>query len=145
MNQNENKSLLDEIHQYFPVKKRNLNTYSPLSLAYLGDAVYEIIIRTLLVEEQAKTVKILHNSSSRLVNAAAQAALMLAIEESLSEEEHAIYKRGKNAKPHSFAKNAKPQDYRIATGFESLIGYLYLDGRMDRCLELIKQGLSSIE
>lgn len=145
MNQNENKSLLDKIHQYFPVKKRNLNTYSPLSLAYLGDAVYEIIIRTLLVEEQAKSVKILHNSSSHLVNAAAQAALMLAIEESLSEEEHAIYKRGKNAKPHSFAKNAKPQDYRIATGFESLIGYLYLDGRMDRCLALIKQGLSSIE
>lgn len=145
MNQNENKSLLNQIHEHFPIDRRGLNTYSPLTLAYLGDAVYEIIIRTLLVEDRARTVKLLHSSSSHLVNAASQAALMLAIEKSLSEKEHTVYKRGRNAKPHSYAKNAKPQDYRIATGFEALIGYLYLNGQMERCLVLIKQGLSAIK
>lgn len=145
MNQNKNKSLLDQIHECFPIDRRSLNTYSPLTLAYLGDAVYELIIRTLLVEDRARTVKLLHNSSSHLVNAASQAALMLAIEEALTEEEHAVYKRGRNAKPHSYAKNAKPQDYRIATGFEALIGYLYLSGQMERCLVLVRQGLPVIE
>lgn len=138
--------LLEQIHTYFPNDSlRDAHTYSPINLAYMGDAVYEIIIRTLVVEGKPGMVKTLHMRSSRLVNAAAQAALMSAIEPLLTEEERAIYKRGRNAKTHSVAKNADIHDYRTATGFEALIGFLYLSGDLTRCLELIQTGLPSIE
>lgn len=137
-------NLLEEIHHYFPTDERDINTYSPLTLAYLGDAVYEIIIRTLIVEERPRMVKTLHKHASRLVNAKAQATLMISIENALSEKETTIYKRGRNAKSHSVAKNADIHDYRIATGLEALMGYLYLTGNTKRCLELIKLGLPSI-
>lgn len=139
-----NNPLLEQIHKYFPTDARDANTYSPINLAYLGDAVYEIIIRTLIVEGKPGMVKSLHMRSSRLVNAGAQAKLMSAIEPSLTEEEFAIYKRGRNAKSHSVAKNADIHDYRIATGFEALIGFLYLRGDMERCLELIQLGYPAI-
>ena len=138
------KNLLDEIHGQFSLEQRDVRRYSPLALAYLGDAVYEIIIRTLIVESKPGVVKDLHNRSSRLVNAGAQAALMSAIEGSLTEDETAVFKRGRNAKPHSVAKHAELHDYHVATGLESLVGYLYLENKMDRCLELIRQGLSSL-
>lgn len=139
-----NNPLLEQIHKYFPADVRDIHTYSPINLAYLGDAVYEIIIRTLVVEGKPGMVKSLHMRSSRLVNAKAQATLMAAIEPSLTEEELTIYKRGRNAKSHSVAKNADIHDYRIATGFEALIGFLYLSGDMERCLELIQLGFPSI-
>lgn len=140
-----NNPLLKQIHAYFPSENiRDVHTYSPINLAYMGDAVYEIIIRTLVVEGKPGMVKTLHMRSSRLVNAKAQATLMSAIEPLLTEEEHAIYKRGRNAKTHSVAKNADIHDYRIATGFEALIGFLYLNGDMVRCLELVQSGFPSI-
>ncbi len=140
-----NNPLLKQIHAYFPSENiRDVHTYSPINLAYMGDAVYEIIIRTLVVEGKPGMVKTLHMRSSRLVNAKAQATLMSAIEPLLTEEEHAIYKRGRNAKTHSVAKNADIHDYRIATGFEALIGFLYLNGDMARCLELVQSGFPSI-
>ena len=139
-----NNPLLEQIHKYFPTDVRDVHTYSPINLAYLGDAVYEIIIRTLVVEGKPGMVKSLHMRSSRLVNAKAQATLMASIESSLTEEELTIYKRGRNAKSHSVAKNADIHDYRIATGFEALIGFLYLNGNMERCLELIQLGFPSI-
>lgn len=142
--ENTNKNLLEEIHHYFPMDGREINAYSPLTLAYLGDAVYEIIIRTLIVEERPRTVKTLHKHASRLVNAKAQATLMISIEHALTKEEVTIYKRGRNAKSHSVAKNADIHDYRIATGLEALMGYLYLTGNTNRCLELIKLGLPSV-
>lgn len=142
--ENINKNFLEEIHDFFPMERQDINAYSPLTLAYLGDAVYEIIIRTLIVEERPRTVKTLHKHASRLVNAKAQAALMISIEHALTQEEVAIYKRGRNAKSHSVAKNADIHDYRIATGLEALIGYLYLTGNTKRCLELMKLGLPSI-
>lgn len=142
--ENLNNNLLEEIHHYFPTDERDINAYSPLTLAYLGDAVYEIIIRTLIVEERPRMVKMLHKHASRLVNAKAQATLMISIENALSKEETTIYKRGRNAKSHSVAKNADIHDYRIATGLEALMGYLYLTGNTKRCLELIKLGLPSI-
>ena len=130
-----------QIHEQFEIAKKDLHSYSPLTLAYLGDAVYEIIIRTMIVESKSGTVKSLHKYSSSLVNAKAQAELFAAIENELSEEEFCIYKRGRNAKSHSVAKNADIHDYRIATGVECLMGYLYLCGKTDRCLELIRNGL----
>ncbi len=139
---NQNLQLLHMIREEFSSSPHDIRTYSPLTLAYLGDVVYEIIIRTLVVESNQVSVNSLHKRSSKLVNAGAQAAILQSIEPMLTEDELAVYKRGRNAKSHSVAKHASLHDYRIATGFEALMGYLYLEGRMDRCLELIHHGLS---
>lgn len=139
-----NHNYLNEIHQKFGIFGKETSQYSPLTLAYLGDAVYEIIIRTIVVEGKSGGVNTLHQNSSRFVNAKAQADIVSAIEDKLSEEELTIYKRGRNAKPHSVAKNAEVRDYRMATGFEALVGYLYLSGEMERCLDLIRLGLDAV-
>ena len=86
----------------------------------------------------------LHKKSSALVKAAAQAEFLMAIEEDLTEEEHAVYKRGRNAKSFSMAKNATMKDYRMATGFEALMGYLYLTEQFDRMAELLGKGLEQM-
>lgn len=136
--------LLDDIHDFFQISQKEINSYSPLTLAYLGDAVFEIVIRTIIVEKKSGTVKSLHQQSSDLVNAKAQAELMSRIMSTLTEQEISIFKRGRNAKSHSVAKNADIHDYRTATGFEALMGYLYLSGEMERLLELIQQGLTEL-
>ncbi|MCI9538320.1 MAG: ribonuclease III [Eubacterium sp.] len=141
MNKNQ---LLDDIHNLFQISQKEINSYSPLTLAYLGDAVFEIIIRTIIVEKKSGTVKSLHRQSSDLVNAKAQAELISRIMNTLTEQEISIYKRGRNAKSHSVAKNADIHDYRSATGFEALMGYLYLNGEMERLLELIQLGLAEL-
>ncbi len=137
--------LLDTIHSEFQLEPRDINTYPPLTLAYLGDAVYEIIIRTLIVEEHEGSVNTLHRRSSKLVNANAQATLFSAIEDLLTEEEATAYRRGRNAKSHSVAKNASIHDYRMATGFEALMGYLYLTNQFPRAIDLVKQGFQKSE
>ena len=134
-------SFLDAIHHTFSLETKDIHLYAPLTLAYIGDAVYEIIIRTLIVEEKSGTVKKLHLRSSKLVNAKAQADVMAAIESGLTDEELSYYNRGRNAKPHSVAKNANLHDYLTPTGFEALMGYLYLTNQMDRALELVRLGL----
>lgn len=136
--------LLDDIHEIFQISQKETNSYSPLTLAYLGDAVFEIVIRTIIVEKRPGTVKSLHRQSSGLVNAKAQAELMSRIMNTLTEEEISVFKRGRNAKSHSVAKNADIHDYRTATGFEALMGYLYLKGEMERLLELIRLGLGEL-
>lgn len=140
----EKKDMLGQIHARFEISGRESGNYSPLTLAYMGDAVYEIIIRTIVVEGGNGTVNILHRRSSSLVNAGAQAQIMAAIEKELSEEELTIYKRGRNAKSHTSAKNASILDYRVATGFEALMGWLYLEGNTERCIELVQHGLQKI-
>ena len=87
----------------------------------------------------------LHKTKSAVVNAKVQAQMIEALMDSLTEEERAVYKRGRNAKPHTVAKNASINDYRKATGLEALYGYLYLSGQEDRILELTKLGLDLIE
>lgn len=136
--------LLDNINNFFQISQKDINNYSPLTLAYLGDAVFEIVVRTVIVEKKSGTVKSLHRQSSGLVNAKAQAGLMSRIMNTLTEEEVSIFKRGRNAKSHSVAKNADIHDYRTATGFEALMGYLYLKGEMERLLELIRLGLAEL-
>ena len=125
------------LKEKFHLKETDANQYSPLVLAYLGDAVYEILIRTIVVSEGNMQVNKLHKKSSALVKAAAQAEFLMAIEEELTEEEHAVYKRGRNAKSFSMAKNATMKDYRMATGFEALMGYLYLSGKTERMVDLV--------
>lgn len=135
------KSLFEKIKETFGQKDTPLNQYSPLTLAYIGDGIYDLIIRTILVEEGNARVNTLHKRASQIVKAEAQARLVHVIEEELSEEELAVYKRGRNAKSATSAKNASITDYRTATGFEALIGYLYMDDKIDRALELVKSGL----
>ncbi len=94
----------------FRLKKVDAAQYSPLVLAYLGDAVYEVLIRTLVVNGGNMQVNKLHKRSAGLVKAAAQARLFMAVEDELTEEERAVYKRGRNAKPISMAKNATVRD-----------------------------------
>ena len=135
--------LLDLIHAYFPHESADIRTISPLKLAYLGDAVYEIIIRTLIMERTGGPVKNLHKRTSEFVNAGSQAKLILCLQDDLSEEEIRIYRHGRNAKTSSVAKHADIHDYRNATGLEALFGYLYLSGRLERAIELCKIGFQT--
>lgn len=134
--------------EYFDTGKQEINTYSPLTLAYVGDGIYEIIIRTIVVTNDGnEQVNKLHKKSSSLVKAETQAKMvrLLMDNELLNEEEIRIYKRGRNAKSFTSAKNASITDYRTATGFEALMGYLYMSGQMDRLLEIVKLGLEKYE
>lgn len=117
------------------------NMYSPLVLAYIGDAVYELIIRSRVVNQGSMQVNKMHKRSAGLVKAGTQAALIRVIEDLLTEEEHAVYKRGRNAKSVTTAKNASVIDYRNATGLEALAGWLFLKERYDRLVYLVSQGL----
>lgn len=128
----------------FRLKDVDAGMYSPLVLAYVGDAVYEIMIRTKVVNGGNVQVNKLHKMSASLVKAETQAKMILALQEELTEEEISVYKRGRNAKSFSMAKNASMKDYRMATGFEALVGYLYLCERLERLAELVSHGLEKI-
>lgn len=133
--------LISCIQKEFELTPVDIRTYSPLTLAYIGDGVYELIIRTVLVEQGNLQPAKLHKKSSGLVKAAAQAAMIRGLEAQLTEEELSAYKRGRNAKAYHTAKNASVADYRTATGFEALMGWLYLTGQTGRLLELVRLGL----
>lgn len=122
----------------------DVKTYSPLVLAYIGDAVYELAVRSLVVNHGSMQVNKMHKKSASLVKAETQANLIKVLEEQLTGEEHAVYKRGRNARSATIAKHATMIDYRMATGFEALIGYLYLEGQYDRLFALIHEGLEKI-
>ena len=141
---NISQNLLQEIHTFFPAEETDIRSYSPLKLAYLGDAVFEIIIRTIILEKTGGPVKNLHRRTSEIVNAASQAALILAIQDSLTEEERKVFRQGRNAKSSSVARHADIHDYRNATGLEALFGYLYMTGRSQRAVELLKYGLEQL-
>lgn len=130
--------------EIFQMGEVDVNAYSPLTLAYIGDCIYDLIIKSLVISEGNKPVQVLHKETSGLVQASAQSKMMRTLQEHLTEEEHAIYKRGRNAKSVSPAKNQSVTDYRRATGFEALMGYLYLKKEWKRMLELVKMGLDSI-
>ena len=126
------------------LKEADPASYSPLVLAYLGDAVYELAIRTLVVNEGNRQVNKMHKESASLVKAGTQMEFLLAIEDELTEEEKSVYRRGRNAKSVTMAKHATMKEYRMATGFEALIGYLYLQGRLERLAELLGLGLDRL-
>jgi ribonuclease-3 family protein len=122
----------------------DIRTYSPLTLAYIGDGIYDLVIRSLVVAKGNTKAGELHRRTSRIVKAHSQAEMMKILEPMLTEEEADIYKRGRNAKSPTMAKNATVADYRKATGFEALVGWLYLKDQFDRLLELVKAGLDSL-
>ena len=133
------------LQEIFQLKEVDVQEYSPLTLAYIGDGIYDLVIRTLVINRGNKQVQKLHQETSALVQASAQARMMRVLQDKLTEEEHAVYKRGRNAKSVSPAKNQSVTDYRRATGFEALMGYLYLKKDWKRMLELIRDGLESLE
>jgi ribonuclease-3 family protein len=134
-------NLIQFIKDHMELPDTDLKTYSPLTLAFIGDVVYDLIIRTLVVENGNAPVNKLHRKVSSLVKAPAQMELFHRIEDKLTQEELAVYKRGRNAKSFTSAKNASITEYRSATGFEALIGYLYLNNEFTRVLDIIKAGL----
>lgn len=138
-------SLLNEIKQSFALKEVDIRTYSPLTLAYIGDSIFDLIVRTIVVERGNEPANKLHHKTVKYVKAETQAAMIEALLPELSEEELAIYKRGRNAKSYTSAKNASIGDYRKATGLEALVGYLYLQDRTGRIIELIQSGLHKLE
>ena len=138
-------SLISRCKELLMLEERDPNGYSPLVLAYLGDAVYELVIRTRVVNRGNTQVNKMHRMTAGLVKAEAQAKMYMLLEEELTEEEQAVYRRGRNAKSHTMAKNATVSDYRNATGFEALMGYLYLTDQMERMVELIQEGLKGCD
>lgn len=116
-------------------KESEVRMMSPLRLAYIGDAVYEVLVRKYLLQSFGGSMHKLHKESTKYVKAESQAKISYMLEPKLTEEEKTILKRGRNAKSGTVPKNAKLQDYKYATGFESLIGYLYLLKREDRIME----------
>lgn len=119
-------------------EKAGANEYSPLTLAYIGDAVYEVLVRSAVLYEGNAPVNKLNKKSRRLVNAAAQSEMYKKLESMVTEEELAVMKRGRNAKSFTTAKNQSMTDYRHATGLEALYGYLYLKGDNERIMELFR-------
>ena len=118
---------------------------SPVTLAFLGDAVYELLVRTEIVKKGSMPAGKLHTAAIRFVSAKGQAKAMALLESLLSEEEHAIFLRGRNANHVKPPKNADPNEYRIATGMEALFGYLFLYEKNERILELFRLILEKAE
>lgn len=129
----ENLNILKEVSQ---TEAGDVREYSPLTLAYMGDAVYELLIRTKVVTHGNAPVNKLNKKASQLAKAGAQSAMAEILAEYFTEEELSVYKRGRNAHSYTKAKNATTGDYRRATGFEAVFGYLYLKGDMLRISEL---------
>lgn len=129
------------IRERFNIKKQDIRTYSPLTLAYIGDGVFDLIIRTVVVDKGNTSPNELHRHTSSIVKAHTQALMAETLMEELTEEEHDVYRRGRNAKSFTTAKNATMADYRKATGFEALMGYLYLEDRFDRAVYLSRRAL----
>lgn len=121
---------------------RDVRTVSPLALAYIGDGVFELIVRTVILERNNSKASKLHHMTSQLVKADAQSFMADALMDEFTDEEEKVYHRGRNAKSHTSAKNAGIGEYRKATGFEAVMGYLYLTNNMERAVELTKKGLS---
>ena len=138
-------TLLEQLQESFSCQKVDLKTYSPLTLAFIGDAVYDLVIRAVLVSRGNRTTQELHNKKSAVVKASTQATMLRIIEDELDEDEKTVARRGRNAKSYSCAKHASVQEYRMATGFEALMGYLFLSDNEERIIELTKLALNRLE
>ena len=128
----------------FGIKDVDIRTYSPLTLAYIGDGIFDIVIRSVVVGKGNTKASQLHKHTSSIVKAHTQAVMIEALEPHLTKEEADIYRRGRNAKSPTMAKNATMADYRKATGLEALMGYLYLSDDFERVVELTKLGVQLI-
>lgn len=126
-------------------KSKNTYMYSPAQLAYAGDAVYEMLVRSHIIRKNDINVNRMHRQAVKFVKAKAQAYIVSQLEDELTDDEKTIVKRGRNAKVTSSPKNVELMDYRYATGFEALFGYLYLNGQLERLMELFEKIIDIIE
>lgn len=140
----ESVTILEAIKRDFACGEIDIRTYSPLALAYIGDAIYDLVIRTIVVERGNTSANKLHKKTVSYVNARIQAQMIEALTDELTEEEKTVYRRGRNAKSYTTAKNASVIEYRKATGFEALCGYLYLTGKQERMLSLVKKAVALV-
>ncbi len=122
----------------FDIKPMEVMNLQPLVLAYIGDAVYEAYIRTMLVVSKKTNVNMLHKMSVNYVKAKAQSDIVRRIMDKLNPDEQDVVRRGRNAKSVTVPKHAEITDYRYSTGFEALIGYLYLINQTDRLMEVLR-------
>lgn len=137
-------SLNEYLNDKFNIEPKDIRTYSPLTLAYIGDAIFDVVIRSILVNKGNTAVNKLHQRTSSIVKAPTQAKMAAVLMEDFTEEEEDWYRRGRNSKPHTKAKNATTMDYLEATGFEAVMGYLYLTGDMNRICELISLAIERL-
>ena len=133
------------IKECFGIKPVDIKTYSPLTLAYIGDGIFDLVIRSIVVGKGNTKASRLHARTSQIVKAHSQAMMAEALEDVLTEEEADVYRRGRNAKSPTMAKNSSMADYRRATGFEALLGYLYLKDEFERVVELTKIALERLK
>lgn len=138
-------SIIKYMKDQLGIEEVDVRTYSPLALAYIGDSVYDLLVRSIIVSRGNMAVQKYHKQATSLVNAKAQAEMITALEPELTKEEHAVYKRGRNSKPATTAKNATLKDYKTATGMEALLGYLYLSDQHERLIDLVKRGIEILE
>ncbi len=127
------------------IEAKDIRTYSALTLAYIGDAVFDLVIRSILVGKGNTPVNNLHKKASGIVKAQTQSDMVAVLMDGFTEEEKDVYKRGRNSKPHTKAKNATTSEYLEATGLEAVIGYLYLLGDMERVCDLISEGVAKLD
>ena len=130
--------VISNMRKDFDIKPMEVMNLHPLVLAYIGDAVYEVYIRTMLVINKKTNVNMLHKMSIKYVKAKAQSDIVHRITDMLTQEEQDVVRRGRNAKSVTVPKHAEITDYRYSTGFEALIGYLYLTNNIERLMEILK-------
>lgn len=137
--------MLDKINNEFNLNMVDIRTYSPLSLAFIGDSVFATVVKTVIIERGNCSGNKLHQYSAHIVKAESQAVMFDYWQDILSEEELSVMRRGYNAKSVNTAKHASVKDYHKATGVEALCGYLFLKGEEERIMELIHLGINRID
>ncbi len=135
----------EKIREIFGITAPDLRQVPVLTLAYVGDSAYDLILRTYFTETTMLHGKPLHGKVQAYVTARSQAKIADGLQEVLTEEEAAVYRRGKNAHPETVSKHASLTEYHKATGLEALIGYLYLSGQAERAVSLVKEGMKYAE
>ena len=130
-----------EIKKELGIEDKDIRTFSPLALAYIGDTIFDLMIRSIVLANGNTPVSKMHKACSEIVCAKSQAEIIDAIFDDLTAEEQEVTTRGRNAKSKTTAKNASVLDYRKATSLEALLGYLYMEEKNDRLYELITLGL----
>ncbi|MBO6108890.1 MAG: ribonuclease III [Eubacterium sp.] len=133
--------MLEYIDKCFDITRNKPENIGPLKLAYIGDAVYELIIRSIIMDGRDLSVKKLNKEAQQLVNAGTQAKLAKKMLPEFNDTENAIFHRGRNAKNNSMSKHSDIHDYRIATGLEAVFGYWYLSHQTERAVLLLQNAM----
>ncbi len=126
-------------------EERPLSSYSPVTLAYIGDCVFELFVRTKILSEGNCAINKMSYHANFYSKAPTQAKMAEFLMDDLTEEEKTYYRRGRNTKTHTTAKNSSIIEYRKATGFEAMLGFLYLTGQMERICTLLKKGMEEAD